>query len=476
MQKGYFIFTPEGKLVPVDVFDYTNKEGLFSLVQSECCSRNTVDIKKRKKVENILQELGFEWDPLAYPGYMRQKTTAVMMQEMMEDKYWNIAEQFCAENNIKLHNISSGELFKTDHPYFMKQLEIIKKGQMYGTDLYDVTSSDGKQILRYIACANKHIIAKELNLKSEDLPIAFFEISKSYRHEKKEELCLCSRICAFHNVDTHILFNTFQDGLKMLLKAHKYSLSLMKELYPKCELLCNISQKTFEQHKPFMEKLGKTLGGEILLNIIPEDTTYGNDTNIDLEYKIIDYSGCPLEFATLQLDDGTSQFAYDIRANDANGASHNVSTMHTVFLGSVERAIYACVDSALQKMKPGECFLPLPDWINPINVRFICDFKVGKQLKDKLLAFEKHVGCVDVDDRNIDIAEKTADTDAKYIPLFVIIKKSKRGFVFNLKDGNKKFILETNKLSDIRKYCIEKMSLKTDKKRYFPLLKSGRVL
>lgn len=475
MDKNYFIFTQNGTLFPVKEYDFEGKKTLFNLVQNECYSKKILNVRKRRETEEVLKELGFEWDPLACPGYMRYKTTAVMMQEMMEKKYWEVVERFCEDNDIPLYKVSAGELFDSRHPYFQKQTEVIRQEQMYGTDLYDVLSSDGPQLLRYIACATKLMITKEINLKMKDLPLAFFEISKSYRHEKEEDLCLCSRIRAFRMVDTHILSKTFEDGLNMLLAAHKYSLTLLRELYSSCDLLCNISETTFNRYKDFLVKFPQTLGRDVLLQIIPDHISHGNDVNIDLEYKISDYSGQPLELATLQLDDGTSNFAYGVSARDENGKIHGVATMHTVFLGSLDRAIYACVDSSLKKKKKNSTFLPLPKWINPINMRFMTSFPMTKDFQHNLLKLEKMLGSIDVDDRNMSITQKFESKDIKFIPFFTVVEKNGTNYLFELLDFNRTTLLKTNVLSELERFCNEKIDIDKTKKRCFPFLKSKRL-
>lgn len=472
--KNYHIFTHKGDLISIDDYNFSGKESLLKLVRNECYSDKTFNVRKRQEIEHTLNELGFEWDSLACPGHVRKKTTAVMMYDMMRHKYWDINEQFCIQNHIPLYNISAGELFDLNHPYFKKQIENIKQGQMYGTDIYEVTSSDGPQLLRYIACAPKLMIAKELDLQQTDLPVAFFEISKSYRHEESNELCLCSRIRAFHMVDTHILFKTFNDGLDVLLSAHKYTLALMQELYPSCELLCNVADSTFQQYKSFFKELAQTLGKDFLLQIIPANVSHGNDVNIDLEYKITDYSGQPLELATLQLDDGTSDFAYDVCATNASGEKKKVSTMHTVFLGSLDRAVYACVDSSLQKKKENG-FLPLPNWINPINIRFMTSFSADTNFETEILNFERIVGAVDIDDRDISVEQKFERSDVKYIPFFVIVKKHNDKYLYIMTDYKRVVLMQTNKLSDIERYCRCNLTLNNTKRRYYPLKISQRL-
>ena len=62
--KKYYILDLSSAVIPVDNYKFgKNEVYLKSLVDSECFFENPKNKNQEKKLEKMINEMGFEWDP-----------------------------------------------------------------------------------------------------------------------------------------------------------------------------------------------------------------------------------------------------------------------------------------------------------------------------------------------------------------------------------------------------------------------------
>jgi threonyl-tRNA synthetase len=415
--KQFYVMRPSAEIFALSNGIEAEFNPCFSaLLKSECFYRSVVDKEKRALVDNQMQKIGFEWDPLSELGHMRQLPPAVVLMETVEKKVWNVVSSFCENNNIPLHRISGGELFNSRQPDINKQLNLIKSNSIYGILQYEVKINKDNLILRYSACSDKLSVAKQANLHCSTLPLGIFEISKSYRHEKTDDLRLGERVRSFRLPELHILSQSFQMSLEFVLSAHKRIVEEIHKLYQSCELMCSVSHEFFMKNWNFLSLLASLTQKPILIVKYDDGAVCGNGIQLDIEYKVMDYSGVPTEIATVQVDEGNTDFAFNVEAKHEDGKFKPVSTVHAVFFASVERASYCLIDRAVANKTSNE-FYPLPFWAIPVQARIItknkamnnCAIKLAKKLTSLNIR-------VDIDDRDILISQKLSSPETDYVP------------------------------------------------------------
>jgi len=476
--RKYYILTSSSAIIPVEDYKFNKTEvRMKSLVDSECFFKNHKYKNKKIKLEKMINDIGFEWDPLSEPGHMRQMSYATIIMEAIEKYIWLIVNKFCNEQDIPLHRISGGELFDSSNQELKKQISLISKNLMYGTNQYNVVANRKKQILRYSACTQKLAIAKRINLYSKDLPVGFFEISKSYRFEIENELQLCKRVRSFHLPELHIINDSLASSLKIALSVHKKILNEIEKFDPEYELFCSVTNDFFKKNIDFLKTIAKSITRPLLLAIYNEGANCGNGIKIDIEYKVFDTLISPVEIATFQIDDGTSDFSFDVKFKKRDGVKKSVSTIHTVFFSSIERAAYFLIDRAIKKeTKIG--FRQLPFWASPIQTRIIA--YDNNSLEDaKMLAEELNLlnFRVDIDDRKIPYRSKKKAKDLKWIPYVVTVEKNNKNLQNLIIENKTKGIIgKIMRKNDLIKEMKAEEGSNIAVPRYIPMLLSKREL
>lgn len=478
VNKKYYVLDPSFEVTPVKNYRFNKSETrLQSLVDDECFSRNSQSRGKNSQLESMINEMGFEWEPLSEPGHMKQMPYATTITETIEKYSWLVAEQFCNEQDLPIYRISGSELFDANRSEFKKQISIISgKSTLYGTNHYNVVINDKKQILRFSSCTQKLSIAKGLELEREDLPFGLFEISKSYRYEEENELKLCDRTRSFRLPELHVLTDSLTSSLKIALATHIKILQEIKKLDSDYELLCSITYDFFKENMDFLKTICKSIGKPLLLAVYNEGVLCEDGVKIDIEYKVFDILGSPVEFSTFQVDDGTTDSAFNIKYQLKGGSKKPVSTIHIVFNASVERFAYLLLDRAIKK-ETEVGFKQLPFWTVPIQVRVIAydknSLEDSKKLTEKLNSLNFRA---DLDDREIEYSIKNKEKDLRWIPYTITVDKDNKELQrLSVENKMKGLVRKTMNINDLIKEMLTKQEKNIVVPRYAPMFLSKRL-
>lgn len=477
--KRYYILNLSSEIIPVEDYKFNKQEeNLKLLVNSECFFKNPEYKNKEIKLEKMINEMGFEWEPLSEPGHMRQMPYAVTIMEAIEKYAWLVVEKFSNEQDFPLYRVSGGELFDSDSPELKKQILLISKTpKLYGSNQYNVVINKKKRILRYNACTQKLSIAKGINLCSKHLPVGCFEISKSYRFEEENELQLCKRVRSFRIPELDIINDGLASSSKIAVATHKMILNEIKKLDPEYELLCSVTSDFFKENFDFLKTIVKLINKSILVAIY-EDIYCKDGVKIDIEYKVFDSLKSPLEIATFLIDDGTTPFSLDLKFKTKSGAKKPIFILHVLFpFGSVERFAYFLLDRAIKKeIEFG--FRQLPFWAAPIQVRIIAyDNKCIKDAIKLAKELDSLYFRVDLDDRNIRYNFKKKTKDLKWIPYVVTVDKNNKGLQNLVVENKMKGIVgKTMRKNDLIKEMEAEDGRNIIVPRYVPMLLSQREI
>lgn len=475
-EKKYYILDLSLSITPVEDYKFKRTEThLESLVESECFASSKISVTD-PKLENLIKEMGFGWEPLSELGQMRQMPYATTIMEAIGKYSWAVAEQFCTEQDYPVYRISGGELFDSGLPEFQKQLDLVsEKPGLYGSSHYYVTINGGKMILRYSSCTQKLSIAQGLKLQEENLPIGLFEISKSYRFEEEKELQLCNRTRSFYLPELHILTESFSSSLKVGIATHHKILYEIKKISADQELLCSVTYDFLEKNKQFLKEIVRSIEKPILLVVYDKNDTCEDGVKIDIEYKIFDQLGTPIEISTFQIDDGSTDSTFNINYQSRENVKNQISTVHIVFNASLERFAYLLLDRSIQKEEESG-IRTIPFWLAPVQVRVIAYsnkfLKTSKELAKELNSLNIRT---DIDDREISYVLKKQEKDLVWVPYIVTVKSDE--WRQNLEVINRtKGIQKTMSLADL----LGKMANEPGKNiivpRYFPMSLAKRLL
>lgn len=477
--KKYYILDLSSAVIPVANYKFgKNEVYLKSLVDSECFFKNPESKNQEKKLEKMINEIGFEWDPLSEAGHMRQMSHAVTITEAIEKYSWLAVKNFCDKQGIPLYKVSGGELFDVNVPDVKKQISIISKSSgLYGSNQYNVIVNEKNRVLRYNACIEKLSLAKRANLKNEDLPVGFFEISKSYRFEEERELQLCKRVRSFRIPELDVINDSLETSMKMAADAHADILKGLDKLDPNYELLCSVTHDFLKENFDFLKTIAKSIKKPILLAVY-NDACCKDGVKIDIEYKTFDSLKSPVEIATCLVDDGSTEFSIGLKFQTENGLRKSASILHVVFpFASVERFAYFLIDRAIKnETKSG--FRQFPFWSSPIQIRIITtdnnSIEDGKKLAQELELLNFRV---DLDDRRINYKEKRKADDLKWIPYVVTVDKSISSLKNLIIEDKIKETIEKNKSKgDLIRKIKSENDINIIVPRYVPMFLSKRAI
>lgn len=360
------------------------------------------------KTKQLINELGFDWDMMSSPGYLAFRPYAAFMEEATKLFVWENVKRYCSENQIPVQRIAGGDLYSLNNPLMKQHKALAEEIGMYGDGLLEVT---GDQILRFSGCINKLSMLKQTNIDDKKLPFGIFEISHSYRYEAEDELDCLVRNRFFHLPELHIVNENLNNGLNVLLTAHRFMITTFEEYGLEHIMLFSTTKSFVDTHLDFIKKICINAKHPPVINIADE-ASCENGIVFDVEYKACMSNGNLVEIGTFQIDEGSTGFAYGICYQ-----GRPVTTVHAVFFGSsIERTIYTFCDLSIRDN------LPLPQWLAPVHIRVLPDSEEAVELALRYATELCDTYRVEVDDRSMSIDEKIKDASKLMIEKIILIR------------------------------------------------------
>ena len=402
----YAILTPNGELY--DPKDYRFKEGeedFKALVEKEALGKELPG--GRPRYLEYCKKFGLEWEGLSDVGHMRYNPLASTMVDLVSLYSWKCAKEL----GIPVLRVKGTNMFD------LADKAVREHADLYGDRLYSLKVGKRWYVLRYAACFQQFAMIKDWTISYRHLPLGVFEIADSYRFEQPGELLLCFRLRKFHMPDLHILCRDLHEAMEMSLKVHKKIYEEIRKIGRDYVSIYNLTRSFFERNKDFVVKLVKEEGKPVLLHFVEEGRYYWV---INVEYNIIDSLRRPREIGTFQIDIDNSR-RFGITYVDEEGQRRHPVIIHAALIGSIERYIYALLDTAAKMEERGEA-PRLPFWVSPLQVRVI---PVSKEQLDYALTIagkvEEEGFRVDVDDRDESLPRKIRDAETLWIPYIIVI-------------------------------------------------------
>jgi len=289
--------------------------------------------------------------------------------------------------------------------------------ELFGGRLYQVDIDEKSYVLRYAACHQQFSMLKDWAISYRQIPFGTFEVADSYRLEQSGELLLCFRVRKLHMPDLHVFCRDVEDAKIASMRIHRKIYEEIGKLGRDYVSIYNTTRSFYEQNKAFFNELVSVERKPVLLSFVPEGIYYWI---INVEYTIVDDLGRPREIATFQIDVGNAK-RFGIAYTDAEGDKQYPPIIHSALIGTVERYIFAALDTAVKQEREGK--VPsLPLWLTPVQVRIVPvsdDFT--RRARDILSEIESAGVRVDLDDRPESISKRIRDAEVNWIPYIVVI-------------------------------------------------------
>ncbi len=404
-EKAYSILTPEGRLLnPEDVYQLNVGDGFRLLVEKEALGKTAGEVGEPIH-SRVLKRLGIEWEELSDSGHMHYGPEGALVHDLISD----YASQLVKELGIPVYFVKGTNLFS------LESKPIRQHANLFGQRMYRVDVDGNPYVMRYAACFQQFALARNWVISYRNLPFGMFEVADSYRLEQRGELVLGFRLRKMTMPDLHVFCKDIDQAFQMVEKIHDKIYMEMEKLGREYYSLYNLTSRKFlESNREFFQRLLARENKPVLLSIYPEDSSYYWVLNI--EYHIIDVMGRPREIGTVQIDVGNAE-RFGITYVDADGVKKHPVILHTAIIGTVERYLYAVVDTALRKNPPS-----LPTWLSPTQLRIL---PLNEKYTARALKLAEKIASnavrVDVDDRAESLGKKVYEAETSWIPYIVTI-------------------------------------------------------
>lgn len=433
----YAILTPEGKILAPDEYEFKD-ENFKILVEKEVFKKELPG--GVPLIPSYCAKFSIEWEPYSDHGHMRYGPEGALIMDLLSEYSWNIARDL----GIPVFYVRGTNMFN------LSVDAVREHAELFGSRLYSLKVEGNKLILRFAACHQQFAMLKDWTISYKNLPFGVFEVADSYRLERPGELTLCFRLRKFYMPDLHIISKDLEEAKRMTLIVQEKILNEIRKIGREYYAIYNITKSFLKEHWDYVLNLVRREGKPVLLVFYPEGKYYWV---INVEYNIIDHLKRPREIGTFQIDVGNAK-RFGIKYVSEKGEEKHPVIIHTAIIGSLERYLYAILDTAAIAEKRGEK-PSLPTWLAPTQVRII---PISKELLDYSIKIAKKLEeakiRVDVDDREETLGKKIRDAEKSWIPYIAVIgKKELENNVLSVRIRGKKniVILKVNELIKIVK-------------------------
>ena len=406
----WFILQTDGKLVPVEEFDFAKHENLEKLAKYEMEKMRAVQqmpphVKLMKRLEIA------DYEPGSDSGNFRWYPKGSLIKSLLE--------QFVTQKVIEYGGmeVETPVMYDLQHPSMANYLERFPARQ------YVLKSDKRDFFLRFSACFGQFLMVHDAQFSYRQLPLRIYELTRySFRREKSGELAGLRRLRAFTMPDCHALCADLDQAKQEFLVRFKLSMEVLEEglglsREEDYELAIRFTRNFYEKNKDFIISLVKLINKPALVEMWKGRFFY---FTLKWEFNFVDNLDKASALSTDQIDIENAE-RYGITYVDEKGEKRYPLILHCCPSGAIERGVYAMLEKAYREHQKGNVSI-LPLWLSPTQIRIIPVserfFKDAEKLMDEIGA---HTIRVDLDDRLITMQKKVREAETEWVNYVLVI-------------------------------------------------------
>jgi len=408
LKSFWYILDTNGKMVPVEDFDFKNHIKLKKLADYE--------IQKSREVKEIPPHIALmkkmeiaDFEPGSDPGNLRYYPKGRLIKSLLET--------FVTQKVVEYGGmeVETPVMYDFTHPILANYLNRFPARQ------YIVKSDDKEFFLRFSACFGQFLMAKDAQISYKNLPFKIYELTRySFRREKSGELVGLRRLRAFTMPDVHAMCADIEQAEREFLIRFDLCKNVLKDcgiFDDDYEMAIRFTKDFYEENKEFVNNLIKHHSKPVLVEVWNRIFFY---FILKYEFNFIDNIDKASALSTDQIDIENAQ-RYGITYIDKNDKKQYPIILHCSPSGAIERVIYSLLEKAYADSKAGKN-PSFPLWLSPIQVR-LCPVNDDyiKYCENLMKELEKNEIRVDVDDRVERIEKKVRDAEMEWINAIVVV-------------------------------------------------------
>lgn len=408
LKSTWYILQPNGKLVPVEEFDFSKHENLGKFARYEISKVRAVQqmpphVTLMKKLEIA------DYEPASDPGNFRWYPKGRLVKSLLE--------QYVTEETVKYGamEVETPIMYDYNHPSLADYLNRFPARQ------YTLKSEEKELFLRFAACFGQFLIMHDTQFSYRQLPLKIYELTRySFRREKSGELAGFRRLRAFTMPDCHAFCADLQQAKKEFIVRFKLCIRVLdgigfgKDDY---ELGIRFTRDFYEKNKRFLVSLVKLHNKPVLVEMWEKQFFY---FVLKWEPNFIDNQDKASALSTDQLDIENAK-RYEITFVNEKGKKQYPLILHCSPSGAIERVVYALLEKAYKDQQKGKAPM-LPLWLAPTQVRIIpISDKFLKDAERIAEEIEKNNIRVDVDDRQLTMQKKVLEAETEWVNYIIVV-------------------------------------------------------
>lgn len=403
LKSEWRIYQPDGSFVPADTFDFegghTHLAALYAYEREGTRTAEAAPPHIRLMRE---QEL-VDYEPASDTGNLRWYPKGLLVKRLLEHHATRLVVDYGAME------VETPVMYDYDHPALSKYLDRFPARQ------YVVRSDNKEYFLRFAACFGQYMIQRDMVTSYRDLPMRLYELTHySFRREQGGEVAGLRRLRAFTMPDMHSLVRDMSMAKSEFLAQVTLCLRWLDDVGLNCVPAIRFVRSFLDDNPEFVTDVMRVVGRPALVEVWDDRFFY---FVAKFEMNFIDSARKAACLSTVQIDvENTERFGIQFVAED--GQKHHPLLMHTSISGSIDRNVYAILESQSLRMTSGT--KPAwPVWLSPIQVRLLP--VSGEHLAGAAALADRIPFRVDVDDRDLKLGKKVREAEKEWVPYTLVI-------------------------------------------------------
>ena len=408
LRSFWYILQPEGKMVPVEEFNFKGHKDLekfarYEISKVRASQQMPPHVQLMKKLEICDYEAGS--DPGNIRWYPKGRLIKALLEQFVSAKM----------NEYGAMEVETPVMYDFQHPSLADYLNRFPARQ------YLLKSEDKELFLRFAACFGQFLMVHDAQFSYKAMPMKVYELTRySFRKEKSGEVVGLRRLRAFSMPDCHAFCTDLEQAKKEFVIRFKMCVQVLDEIgldKDEYEVGIRFTKDFYEENKKFIASLAKTFGRPMLAEMWRERFFY---FILKWDMNYVDNQDKAAALSTDQLDVENAK-RYGINYVDDKGEKKLPLILHCSPSGAIERVVYALLERAYKVQKSGKVPM-LPVWLSPTQVRLIPIS--SSYLRDVEKIAEEMEACrirVDIDDRAMTLQKRVRDAEMEWVPYIIVV-------------------------------------------------------
>jgi threonyl-tRNA synthetase len=408
LKSFWHILQPDGKLIPIEEFNFKDHENLEKLAKYEitkvrASQQMPPHVPLMKRLEIADYELGSD------PGNIRWYPKGRLIKSLLEEFVTSKMKEYGAME------VETPIMYDFHHPSLADYLNRFPARQ------YLLKSEDKELFLRFAACFGQFLMVHDTRFSYKHMPLKIYELTRySFRREKSGEVVGLRRLRAFTMPDCHAFCADLEQAKKEFVGRFNLCIQVLEVIglsKADYEAAIRFTKDFYEENKEFVANLAKIFGKPLLVEMWAERFFY---FRLKWDFNFVDNQDKAAALSTDQIDVENAK-RYNITYVDEKGEKRTPMILHCSPSGAIERCVWALLEKAYKEQQSGKAPM-LPLWLSPTQVRLIpMSDKYIEKVEE--LAEEISARCVrvDIDDRAFTLQKRVREAETEWVPYIVVV-------------------------------------------------------